>query len=93
MWQLSILHCLAQSFGLRERIAYLAFRHQTDKLFATIAGNKIVGAMHLSQQGLGYRLQANITSLVAVVVVVAFEEVDVDHQQPQGLAATQESRS
>ena len=47
-----------------------------------------MGSAGFAAQGLGYRPQALVARLMAVVVVVAFEEIDVDHQdrQRQGFA-------
>ncbi len=63
--------------------------HDHGKLLATVAGGKsamrqtqVIGVAHAGLNGLCHLAQTVVTTLVTIVVVVFFEVVDVEHQQP-----------
>ena len=50
------------------------------KLFSAISGGEITGS-HSSSQHQSYPLEAVVSSLMPVAIVVSFEMVHIDHQQ------------
>ena len=58
---------------------------QQYKFFAAVACGQLTSAAQASGQCVGHLLQAQVAGLVTIVVVVALEMIDVDHQQRQRL--------
>ena len=58
----------------------VALGHQAHELLATVARYQVLRALKASLEASRHLLQAGITGLVAVMVVVAFEMVDINHQ-------------
>jgi hypothetical protein len=53
---------------------------QHDEFFAAIAGHQVTRPAHALAQGLGHSLQAGVSSLMAIAVVVLLEVVHIQHQ-------------
>ena len=73
-------HGRAQLFSLGLAGRMVALGHQAHELLATVARYQVLRALEASLEASGHLLQAGIAGLVAVMVVVAFEMVDINHQ-------------
>lgn len=56
-------------------------RQQYGKLLASITGHQISRPVHALLQGMGNGNQALIALQMAIVIVVALEEIDIEQQQ------------
>jgi hypothetical protein len=63
------------------RVCGIGARQQQGKFFAPVARHEFPGALGAIKKNAGDLAQAGIAGEMALVVVVPFEMIDVDHQQ------------